>query len=110
MGVAFIGAAFIAGYCCWAILEANAAASAKRAFRGFLISLVTVFAAVFLVLNALLYGLLVRPVRQIVHIAERPSVGDMLAADFPAGGPQEIRSLVRSFNRMRTSLETALRS
>ncbi len=88
---------------------ASATESAKRAFKGFMISLVTVFAALFLVLNALLYGLLVRPVRQIVHIADHLSVGDMSAADFPAYGPQEIRSLVRSFNRMRTSLEKALR-
>jgi len=88
---------------------ASAAASAQRAFRGFMISLIAVFAAVFAVVNALLYALLVRPVRRIAHIADRLSVGDMSASAFPEHGPAEIASLVRSFNRMRTSLDKALR-
>jgi len=61
------------------------------------------------VLNALLYVLLVRPVRRIVRTADRLSVGDMTAQEFPPHGPREIASLVRSFNRMRTSLDKAMR-
>jgi len=88
---------------------ASATANAGRAFDGFMISLIAVFAAVFAVVNVLLYALLVRPVRRIAHIADRLSVGDMSAAEFPARGAKEIASLVRSFNRMRTSLDKALR-
>jgi protein-histidine pros-kinase len=88
---------------------ASATANAQRAFRGFLIALAAVFAAIFIALNALLYGLLVRPVRRIAHTAERVSMGDMSAPEFPRHGPAEIASLVRSFNRMRTSLEKAMR-
>jgi HAMP domain-containing protein len=88
---------------------ASATTNADRAFRAFMISLAAVFAAVFLVVNAVLYLLVVRPVRQIARVANRLSLGDMSAEDFPRRGAQEIASLTRSFNRMRKSLEKALR-
>jgi methyl-accepting chemotaxis protein len=88
---------------------ASAAASAHRAFRAFMISFIAVFAAVFLVINAVLYRLVVRPVRQIALVADHLSMGDMSAADFPRYGALEILSVTRSFNRMRKSLDKALR-
>jgi HAMP domain-containing protein len=88
---------------------ADATANAGRAFRVLMISLLATFAVAFAVVNTLLYSLLIRPVRRIVRIADRLSVGDMSAADFPQHGPKEITSLGRSFNRMRTSLDKALR-
>ncbi len=87
---------------------ASASANADRAFRAFMVSLVSVFAAVFLVVNAVLYFLVVRPVRQIARVADRLSLGDMTADEFPRHGAREIASVVRSFNRMRKSLEKAL--
>lgn len=87
---------------------ANAAANADKAFRAFMVSLAAVFAAVFLVVNALLYLLIVRPVRQIAQVADRLSLGDTSAEDFSRRGAREITSLIRSFNRMRKSLEKAL--
>ena len=53
--------------------------------------------------------LVVRPVRQIARVADRLSLGDMSAEDFPQGGAAEVASVSRSFNRMRKSLEKALR-
>ena len=88
---------------------ASAAANADRAFRAFMISLAAVFAAVFAVVNAVLYLLVVRPVRRIARVADRLSLGDMSAEDFPRHGASEIASVTRSFNRMRKSLEKALR-
>jgi protein-histidine pros-kinase len=88
---------------------ARAAAAAARAFHGFVIALAAVFATIFIVLNALLYVLLVRPVRLIVRTADRLSVGDLAAEEFPPNGASEIASLIRSFNRMRTSLDKAMR-
>jgi HAMP domain-containing protein len=87
----------------------DATANAERAFHAFLIALAATFAAIFVALNVLLYAFLVRPVRRIAHTAERLSMGDMSAAEFPRDGPTEIASLVRSFNRMRTSLDKAMR-
>jgi protein-histidine pros-kinase len=88
---------------------ATASANAERAFRAFMISLAAVFSAVFLVVNVLLYLLVVRPVRQIARVADRLSMGDMTAEDFPLRGAKEIVSVTRSFNRMRKSLDKALR-
>jgi HAMP domain-containing protein len=88
---------------------ANATANANKEFRAFMTLLVAVFAAAFLVVNVLLYRLVVRPVRQIAQVADRVSVGDMSAENFPQSGAVEIVSVSRSFDRMRKSLEKALR-
>jgi HAMP domain-containing protein len=88
---------------------ASATANADRAFRAFMVSLIAVFAVVFLVVNGVLYLLVVRPVRQIARVADRLSLGDMSAEDFPQHGAEEIASVTRSFNRMRKSLEKAMR-
>jgi HAMP domain-containing protein len=88
---------------------ASAAANADREFRAFMIMLIAVFAAAFLVVNVLLYQLVVRPVRRIALVADRVSLGDMSAEDFPQRGAAEIVSVTRSFERMRKSLGKALR-
>jgi HAMP domain-containing protein len=87
----------------------SATANAQREFRAFMILLVAVFAAAFLVVNMLLYRLVVRPVRRMALVADRVSQGDMSAEEFPQGGALEIASVARSFERMRKSLEKALR-
>jgi protein-histidine pros-kinase len=74
-----------------------------------MISLAAVFAAVFAVVDAVLYLLVVRPMRQIARVADRVSLGDMSAEQFPPRGAREIASVTRSFDRMRKSLEKALR-
>src|SRR6202046_4726812 len=60
---------------------ASATANADRDFRAFMVLLVSVFAAAFMVVNALLYQLVVRPVRRIALVADRVSQGDMVAPD-----------------------------
>jgi HAMP domain-containing protein len=88
---------------------ASATANADKEFRAFTILLVGVFAAAFVVVNILLYRLVVRPVRRIALVADQVSQGDMSAPEFPQGGATEIASVTRSFERMRKSLEKALR-
>ncbi len=87
---------------------ASATDNATKEFRAFMILLVAVFAAAFAVVNVLLYRLVVRPVRRIASVADRVSLGDASAEDFPQGGAAEIVSVTRSFDRMRKSLEKAL--
>jgi HAMP domain-containing protein len=87
---------------------ASATANANREFRAFMSLLVAVFAAAFLVVNVLLYRLVVRPVRQIAQVADKVSLGDTSAAEFPQHGAAEIVSVAHSFDRMRKSLEKAL--
>jgi HAMP domain-containing protein len=88
---------------------ASATDNADRAFRAFMVSMIAVFAAVFLALNALLYLQLLRPVRKIARIADQLSLGDESAEEFPRRGAAELLALSRSFDRMRKSLEKALR-
>jgi HAMP domain-containing protein len=87
----------------------NAERRAEQAFHAFLASLAAVFLALLLVVNLVLYLLVVRPVRRMAEIADRLSVGDALAPEFPTTGGAEIAGLGRSFNRMRKSLDKALR-
>ena len=84
-------------------------AVAQREFQAFMTMLVAVFVVAFVVVNALIYYLIVRPVRRIATVADRVSLGDMAAEDFPKNGATEIVSLTHSFNRMRKSLEKAMR-
>jgi len=88
---------------------ANATHNAQREFQAFMTMLVAVFVVAFVVVNALIYYLIVRPVRRIATVADRVSLGDMAAEDFPKNGATEIVSLTHSFNRMRKSLEKAMR-
>ncbi len=87
----------------------SATANANKEFRAFMILLVGVFVAAFVVVNILLYRLVVRPVRRIALVADQVSQGDMSAPEFPPAGATEIASVTRSFERMRKSLEKALR-
>jgi HAMP domain-containing protein len=88
---------------------ASAVARAGGAFDAFLASLVAVFVALLAVVNLVLYLLVVRPVRRMAQIADRLSVGDAGAPEFPVSGGEEIAALGRSFNRMRKSLDKALK-
>jgi len=88
---------------------ASAEASARRAFGAFVVSLSAVFGALLVVVNAFVYAVVVRPVRRMARIADQVSVGDSSAPPFPASGSAEIAALGRSFNRMRISLDKAVR-
>lgn len=88
---------------------ARAEASARGAFRAFITSLAAVFVALLAVVNAVLYWLVVRPVRHMAQIADRVSVGDSSAPEFPASGGAEIAALGQAFNRMRRSLDKAMK-
>jgi HAMP domain-containing protein len=88
---------------------AAAEKAASSAFRAFLIALTSVFGALLLVVNLVMYLLVVRPVQRMAQIADQLSVGDTSAAEFPAHGGAEIAALGRAFNRMRKSLDKALK-
>ncbi|WP_207478261.1 c-type heme family protein [Arenibaculum pallidiluteum] len=68
-----------------------------------------VFVAVLLVLNALLYILVVRPIRNMARVANEVSLGKLETPEYERGGSDEIAILSQSFNRMRRSLDSAMR-
>lgn len=88
---------------------ASATASADRVFRNIMTSIAVILAAALLVVNGVLYFAVVRPVRRIAGIADELSLGNMSAGDFPLRGSTELVALARSFKRMRTSLDKALK-
>jgi protein-histidine pros-kinase len=88
---------------------ASATANAESAFRGITTWIVVVLATALLLVNIIVYLLVVRPIRRIAEIAEELSVGNASAGEFPPGRGPELTALTRSFNRMRTSLEKAMK-
>jgi protein-histidine pros-kinase len=88
---------------------ASAESSARRVRRDVLTAIAAMLVCVLLVVNASLYVLVIRPVRRIARIADQVSLGDTSAAEFPSGGGREVAALSASFNRMRKSLDKALR-
>jgi HAMP domain-containing protein len=88
---------------------ASAESSAGRVRREVLGAIAAMLVTVLLVVNASLYVLVIRPVRRIARIADRVSLGDTSAEEFPRGGGPEVAALAAAFNRMRKSLDKALR-
>lgn len=82
---------------------------AQKAFVVFMTSLAGVFVLIFLVLNALLVMLVIRPVTQLSKIADEVSMGNMDVPDFQLSGKDEIANLSQSIGRMKKSLVRALK-
>ncbi|HTX23613.1 MAG TPA: DUF3365 domain-containing protein [Steroidobacteraceae bacterium] len=87
---------------------ASAEASARETFRMLMASLLAVLMVLWGAVNLILYMLVLRPLRRAAQTADRLSVGELAVAAFPAGGG-EIAQLGRAFERMRKSLDKALK-
>jgi protein-histidine pros-kinase len=64
---------------------------------------------IFVVINIMLSQIVVKRVRAMAHVADDISTGHMEAPEFGEVGKDEISDLTRSFNRMRRSLEKAMK-
>lgn len=84
-------------------------ARADEVFKVFMASLIGIFLAIGIVLNLLLYLLVIRPVKDLSKLANRVSLGELDASEFPHKGRDEIGTLAESFSRMRTSLNQAMK-
>jgi len=82
--------------------------NANQAFMTFMGSLAAIFVVTFIVLNIMLSVMIVRPIRRMSASADRISQGDFNVAEFGKGS-DEIAALGTSFNRMRRSLQKALK-
>jgi len=83
--------------------------NAKDAFTVFIGSLAAIFAVTFIVLNIMLSVMIIRPIARMSQSADRISTGDFKVPEFPNTGKDEISVLGTSFNRMRRSLQKALK-
>jgi len=83
--------------------------NANNAFKLFMGSLAAIFIVTFLVLNVMLSVMIVRPIRKMSAAADKISTGDFDVPEFAKSGKDEISKLGTSFNRMRRSLQKALK-
>ena len=84
-------------------------ARADQAFKLFMTSLIGIFVAIAIVLNAMLYLLVIRPVTTLSKLANRVSLGELDAPPFATQGRDEIGTLAKSLARMRHSLDQAMK-
>ena len=82
--------------------------NADRAFTTFMSSMMAVFVLTFIVINAMLSWLIIRPITRMSVAADEVSTGNFDLPEFGARGKDEVARLASSFNRMRRSLEKAL--
>ena len=84
-------------------------ANAQRTFTTFMLSLSGIFLAIFIVLNVMLSLLIIRPIAAMSDAADRISTGDFDVPEFSGRSGDEIGVLAQSFNRLRRSLQKAIR-
>ena len=84
-------------------------AKTQKEFMIFMASLISIFATIFVVINIMLNQFVVKRVREMAHVSDEISTGHMEAPEFSVSGKDEIADLSRSFNRMRRSLEKAMK-
>jgi protein-histidine pros-kinase len=84
-------------------------AMAAQAFRALLVDMAAVFFTSLVVLDVALLLAVVRPLRKLSEMADEISVGKMDMPELPVKGRDEIAVLAGSFNRMRRSLERAIK-
>ncbi|HSV79195.1 MAG TPA: DUF3365 domain-containing protein [Ramlibacter sp.] len=84
-------------------------ARAEQAFKVFMGSLIGIFVAIGIALNAMLYLLVIRPVTALSDLANRVSLGEPDVPQFAEDRRDEIGTLAESFTRMRRSLDQAMK-
>jgi HAMP domain-containing protein len=84
-------------------------AKAADAFRTFVTSLIAVFLLAFVVLNITLSVMVIRPIVRMSRAADEISTGNLQIPEFAVTSKDEIGVLATSFNRLRRSLEKAMK-
>ncbi|MBU6498561.1 MAG: DUF3365 domain-containing protein [Rhodospirillales bacterium] len=84
-------------------------AKANAAFMTFMVILAGMFLVVLVILNLLLHYIVIKPVVRVSTIANAVSLGQSDVEEYQKPGRDEIASLSASFNRMRRSLDSAMR-
>lgn len=82
--------------------------STKRSLSLVMGILLGIFALIILLINFFLKRSVIHPIKQMSKVAQRVSTGEM-SADFDSTSNDEIGVLAASFNRMKSSLEIAMK-
>ena len=81
----------------------------NEALQAFMMSIGLVFIAVLALLNILLYFMVIKPVTHMSQVANEISMGNADAPEFNIESNHEFKTLGKSFNRMRRSLNQAMK-
>jgi len=92
-----------------AVPFAEAAEGARRLFSGVTAVLVAVLVALLAIINVTVYWMVIRPLRQMTRQADEVSLGHATKVTFASGRGDEISGLGEAFERMRKSLEKAMK-
>jgi protein-histidine pros-kinase len=82
---------------------------ANETFRTFILSLTGIFLATFVLLNAMLHFMVIRPVTKLAAVADQVSLGNFEAGEFKSRSKDEIGTLTDALGRMKTSLVQAMK-
>lgn len=83
--------------------------AANKAFIRFMLALAGIFVFIFITLNILLRKIIIKPIIQMANQANDVSMGKMSSPEFSEAGKDELSTLGASFNRMRRSLQKAMK-
>jgi len=82
---------------------------ANHVFRTFMLSLAGIFLVAFVLLNAMLHFMVIRPVTKLASVADQVSLGNFEAGEFKSHSNDEIGVLTDALGRMKTSLVQAMK-
>jgi protein-histidine pros-kinase len=82
---------------------------ARQVLFAFLAIMLGMFVVIMVILNVLLHYMVIKPVVKVSRIANAVSLGELDIEEYEKKGSDEISVLSASFNRMRRSLDSALR-
>jgi HAMP domain-containing protein len=84
-------------------------ARAYQALFWFMLALAGTFLVIIIIVDLLLRTLVVKPVAEISEMADKVSMGELDTPEYVRNSNDEIGSLSKSFNRMRRSLQNAMK-
>jgi len=77
---------------------------ARKTFVSFIVSMAVIFLILFLVINIVIRRLVLKPVSQIIRMADETSKGNLRSTEIKVTGKDEIAEMLHAFNRMRRSM------
>lgn len=101
-----LGATFVIGLALVIVVGPYAlpADLARCSFVGFVVSMAVIFLLLFVVINIAIRRLVLKPVSQVIRMADEISDGNLRNPEIKVTGNDEIAEMLRAFNRMRRSM------
>ncbi|MFZ9038854.1 MAG: HAMP domain-containing protein [Gammaproteobacteria bacterium] len=101
-----LGATFLLGLALVIVVVPYAlpAELARNSFAGFVVSMAVIFLLLVVVINIVIRRLVLKPVSQVIRMADEISDGNLRNPEIKVTGNDEIAEMLRAFNRMRRSM------